>query len=77
MRQISLRKFKNEVPDLDEVVEVSRRDPFGNIQVLGFWTPYMTAAPGAVKLAEPDPDGRVIVKPRAFSKAEQAGRRKQ
>lgn len=40
--QISLRKFRDEIVDIRQVVEVSRRDPQGNINVLGYWTPYMT-----------------------------------
>jgi hypothetical protein len=42
LKQISLRKFRIEIVDLHEVVEVSRRDPGGNIQILGYWTPYAT-----------------------------------
>ena len=40
MKNISLRKFRVEIVDLRESVEVSRRDPEGNIQLLGYWTPY-------------------------------------
>jgi hypothetical protein len=47
LKQVSLRKFRDEVSDIREVVEVSRRDHLGNIQVLGFWTPYVLDVPGA------------------------------
>lgn len=40
MRQVSLRKFRGEIADLREMVEVSRRDGNGMIRVLGYWTPY-------------------------------------
>src|SRR5512147_1908770 len=50
MKNISLRKFRAEIVDIREAVEVSRRDPDGNIQVLGYWTPYMQYAPGAKPL---------------------------
>lgn len=52
--QISLRKFRDEIVDIHHVVEVSRRDPQGNINVLGYWTPYMTYPEGAVELPEPN-----------------------
>lgn len=51
MRNISLRKFRAEIVDLDEPVEVSRRDGEGSIQLLGFWTPYGS------------PEGKLVVSP--------------
>lgn len=50
MKTISLRKFRDSIADIHEVVEVSRRTPEGNIHVLGFWTPYMQDVPGSVEL---------------------------
>lgn len=47
MRLVSLRKFRGEIPELREPVEVSRRDGDGNLQVLGFWTPYDQPGPAA------------------------------
>lgn len=47
LKQISLRKFRETVADLHEVVEVSKRDTDGNINILGYWTPYMTYPAGA------------------------------
>jgi len=41
MRQISLRAFRGQIADLHQPVEVSKRDGSGNIQVLGYWTPYV------------------------------------
>lgn len=41
MRQISLRAFRDSIADIHQPVEVSRRDGQGNIQVLGYWTPYV------------------------------------
>jgi hypothetical protein len=54
VKQISLRAFRGGIGDLREPVEVSRRDGQGNIQVLGFWTPYMQYPPGGI-LADPAP----------------------
>jgi hypothetical protein len=42
MKNISLRRFRAEIAETYEAVEVSRRDPEGNIQLLGYWTPYVT-----------------------------------
>lgn len=50
LKQMSLRKFRVEIADLREPVDVSRRDPDGNIQILGYWTPYMQYAPDSVSL---------------------------
>jgi hypothetical protein len=79
MNQISLRQFRERIGDLREPVEVSRRDVQGNIQILGYWTPYMTDAPASGQL---DLDA-VIAKPvavaspvRAFPKAVQAGKKR-
>lgn len=49
MRTISLRKFRTEVADLTDKVEVSRRDGDGNIHLLGFWTPYKGSEPVLVR----------------------------
>ena len=58
MRQISLRAFRDSIADLHQPVEVSRRDPEGNIQVLGFWTPYAQSTPDT-KPIEPLAPGQV------------------
>ena len=50
LKTISLRQFRLRIAELDEVVEVSRRDEQNNQQVLGYWTPYMTRAPGSAPL---------------------------
>jgi hypothetical protein len=47
MKRISLRRLRDTLPDIREVVEVERRDKDGNYQVLGTWTPYMTYPPEA------------------------------
>lgn len=47
MRQMSLRAFRDSIATLHQPVEVSKRDGDGNIQVLGFWTPYMQHPPDA------------------------------
>jgi hypothetical protein len=54
LRQMSLRQFRIQIVDLRAPVEVSRRDNDGNIQVLGFWTPYMQEAPGALAIPVDD-----------------------
>ena len=41
----ALRKFRDDISNLREPVEVSRRDQSGIIQVLGFWTPYNAHLP--------------------------------
>ena len=56
MRTISLRKFRDSVGDLDEEVEVARRDSDGNIVVIGRWVPSVTYPPNAVPLKETPPD---------------------
>ena len=45
MRNLSLRRFKTDIAQLMEPVEVSRRDPDGNIHILGYWTPYAQMGP--------------------------------
>jgi len=55
VKTISLRKFRNEIVDLHEPVEVMRRERDGNIQILGSWTPYMTSLPGSVSVPEAEP----------------------
>jgi hypothetical protein len=47
MKRISLRRLRDTLPDIHEVVEVERRDKEGNYQVLGTWTPSMTYPPEA------------------------------
>ena len=47
---MTLSQFRERVTELDEVVDVTRRDEQGNTQILGYWTPYATYAPGAVPL---------------------------
>lgn len=54
MRNMSLRKFRDQIATITEVVEVSRRETTGNINVLGFWTPYMQYAPDAKPLKSLD-----------------------
>ena len=44
-KNISLRRFQKGILDIHEVVDVSRRDPSGDIQIIGFWTPYVIALP--------------------------------
>lgn len=39
MRLISLRKFRDSIAQIEEPVEVARRDPSGTIQIIGVWTP--------------------------------------
>jgi hypothetical protein len=69
LKQISLRKFREQVADLTEVVEVSKRDGDGNIRILGYWTPYATHPADATPLeplvgakAEPGPMVGIEVK---------------
>ena len=50
LRQVSLRKFRDEIADIHEVVEVSRRVEAGNIQILGYWTPYAQSPADATPL---------------------------
>lgn len=50
MKNISLRRFRVEIVDIDEEIEVSRRDPEGNIQLLGVWMPYVTYGSNAKPL---------------------------
>lgn len=57
LKQLSLRKFRDTIADVHEVVEVSRRDPQGNIQILGFWTPYVTYPEGSKPLPALDSTG--------------------
>jgi len=51
MKTISLRKFRDSIGDLEEEVAVARRDPDGNIMVIGRWVPSLTYPPDAVPLA--------------------------
>jgi len=39
MRTISLRKFRDSIPEVGEAIQVSRRDSDGNYQILGVWQP--------------------------------------
>lgn len=50
MKNISLSRFRDDIIKFTEAVEVSRKDSDGNIQLLGFWTPYVR--PGAAELLE-------------------------
>ena len=67
MRQMSLRAFRDQTVDLREPVEVSRRDGQGNIQVLGYWTPYAQHTPGPSpiepwKPGDPPPTATISVR---------------
>jgi hypothetical protein len=80
MRMISLRAFAAQVSTLVEPVEVSRRDREGNIQILGYWTPYATVAPDATPLeplvreTERTPGPRMIHTPQEAAAAVTFGR---
>jgi hypothetical protein len=68
MRTISLRKFRTEVADLTDQVEVTRRDSDGNIHLLGFWTPYAAKSDQVqlpvrrLEIPVPEPTGPKIVR---------------
>jgi hypothetical protein len=39
MQTISLRKFRDSIPELGQPTEVVRREPDGTLRTLGTWTP--------------------------------------
>lgn len=75
MKNISLRRFRAEIADIYEEVEVSRRDPEGNIQLLGVWMPYVTYHPDARQLElleaqPPVPAGTTAIRGEQYAREE-------
>lgn len=56
MRTISLRSFKNSIPDFTEQVTVQRRTASGDIETLGIWSP-SSASKIVDRPATPAPKG--------------------
>ena len=54
MKNMSLRKFRDQIAELTSPVEVSLRDGDGNIRVLGYWTPYAQIPSDAKPLIPPE-----------------------
>lgn len=55
---VSLTAFRDKLLTYREPVLVSRRDAEGNLQILGFWTPYMQYPPDSAPIPG-DSSGRV------------------
>lgn len=60
MRTISLRQFRDSIPELNEPVIVQRRDKNGDFQKLGHWIPAIVTGDA--------PDG-VIMKSSEFDRS--------
>lgn len=75
MQQISLRRFRDRIDEISEPVEVSRRDAEGNINILGFWTPYppgtqlLDLGPGRTRVLDLPID---VERPRVIRSPEEA-----
>jgi len=51
VRTISLRRFRDRAAEIREPVEISLRDPDGNLRIIGFFTPYGAPSVAAVELS--------------------------
>lgn len=53
MKILSLRQFRERAAEVHEPVQIAVRDKTGNLQILGYYTPYMQDVPGSEELAAP------------------------
>ena len=63
LKTISLRQFRERAVDINEPVDIAIRDRDGNLQILGYYTPYATVGPDATSLEPLSPGSGGTVLP--------------